>query len=180
MNDATNFSEAAMLKYFEACRGQYESGLALLNALVAGAERMRAMQLAAAHETKAKQAEFARQIAKASSLQDLLILQGALLNEYCLRAVAYWSKLAELSQRTQAEIAAVLRAQGTEALKQAYASAKAPASAPGASESLATVMQSAFAAARGANEAYVNALTRAYPLAPAPKKPAKAATARAT
>ena len=161
MNDATHFTETALAKQFDACRGQFETGLALINALVAGAERMRTMQLEAARETKAKQAEVAAQIAGAKSIQELLVLQAALISEYCMRAVAYWSKLAELARRTQVEMIEIMGRRGSEALKQAEA----------------PVVQSSFDAAREASEAFMKALTSAYPLlAPPPaKKPAKAA-----
>jgi phasin family protein len=178
MDARTNFSETAAIQYFDACRSQFGNGLALINALVAGAERMRKAQVDAAQQVRAKQSEIVTQVANASSIQDLLALQGTLMSEYCRGAVAYWARLAELAQQTQAEIGALVQKQGSDALSRVSASTGAPQSTSGASGSLVTVMQTAFDAARGANEAFVKALTGAYPPAAATKKPAKAAAAR--
>jgi phasin family protein len=175
MDARTNFSETAAIQYFDACRSQFGNGLALINALVAGAERMRKAQVDAAQQVRAKQSEIVTQVANASSMQDLLALQGTLMSEYCRGAVAYWTRLAELAQQTQAEIGALVQKQGSDALSRVSASTGAPQSTSG---SLVTVMQTAFDAARGANEAFAKALTGAYPPATATKKPAKAAAAR--
>jgi phasin family protein len=186
MNDLTKFTETAASQCFDACRSQFEGGLALANALVAGAERMRVIQLAAAQEIQAKHAAIAERSAKASNVQDLLLLQATLMADYCSGALGYWTKLAVLAKETQSELAALAQKQGSEAMQKVSANANAAAAtsagSPGfasavAPESLVKVLQTAYDAARGANEAFVKAFTgAAIPPSTETKKPAKALT----
>ena len=177
MNTPPNIAETAAANCMAACRTQFETGLALVGALAAGSERVREVQLAAARDAQAQTRRIAESLAKATTPQELLTLQGSLVNDYCLGALRYWTSLAELAQRTQVEMAGVLQKKGGQALAQAQA--EAPAAAfPGSTESFAYVMQTAFDAARGANEAFVKALTGAYQPAAAAKKSSKAADAR--
>ena len=173
--DANPLFEGAAGKYFEAWRSQFEGKQGLMHALLTSAERMQKLQLAAAHEIQARHAEIAGQITKVASMQDLLELQRKLANQYYLDAVGYWTKVAALAQETQAEIAGMVQEQGSGALKQILADAPAPVAA-GTPDSLASFMQSAFDAAREANENFVKTLTGTYMPTAAAKKPAKAAT----
>ena len=94
MDTPQKFVEDAAARYLDAFRTQFETGLTLVNALVAGAERVREAQLAAARETRVQHKQVAERVAKTASMQDLLALQSSLLNEYCFGTVRYWSRLA--------------------------------------------------------------------------------------
>jgi phasin family protein len=177
MDTPQRFVEDAAARYFDAFRMQFETGLALVNALVAGAERMREAQLSAARETRVQHKQIAERVAKTTSMQDMLALQSSLLNEYCFGTVRYWSQLAEIGRKTQEDIANIVQQQGKQVLAQAAAENSAIA-LPGTAEPLVAAMQSAFNAARRANESFANALVAgATPPGPA-KKAGKVAAAR--
>ena len=177
MDTPQRFVEDAAARYFDAFRTQFETGLAFVNALVIGAERMREAQLEAARETRVHHKQIAERVAKTTSMQDMLALQSSLLNEYCFGTVRYWSQLAEIGRKTQEDIANVVQQQGKQVLAQAAAENSAIA-LPGTAEPLVAAMQSAFNAARRANESFANALVAgAAPAGPA-KKAAKPAAAR--
>jgi phasin family protein len=177
MDTPQRIVEDAAARYFDAFKTQFETGLALVNALVAGAERMREAQLDAARETRVQHKQIAERVAKTASMQDMLALQSSLLNEYCFGTVRYWSQLAEIGRKTQEDIANIVQRQGKQVLAQAAAENSA-ISLPGTAEPLVAAMQTAFNAARRANESFANALVGGgMPSGPA-KKAAKAAAAR--
>lgn len=176
MDTPQRMVEDAAARYFDAFKTQFETGLALVNALVAGAERMRESQLDAARETRVQHKQIAERVAKTASMQDMLALQSSLLNEYCFGTVRYWSQLAEIGRKTQEDIANIVQQQGKQVLAQAAAENSA-ISLPGTAEPLVAAMQSAFNAARRANESFANALVGGMPSGPA-KKAAKPAAAR--
>jgi phasin family protein len=176
MDTPQKMVENAATLYVDALRTQFETGLALVNALVAGAERIREAQLDAARATRVNHKQIADRVAKTSSMQDLLALQLSLLNEYCFGSVRYWSQLAEIGRKTQEDVAGIVQKQGRQALAQAAAENSAIA-LPGSAEPLVAAMQSAINAARKANESFANALVGAAAPAVA-KKPAKGAHAR--
>ena len=169
--------EDAAARYLDAFRTQFETGLALVNALIAGAERVREAQLAAVRATRVQHKQLAERVAKTASMQDLLALQGSLLNEYCIGSVRYWSQLAEIGRTTQEDIANIAQKQGKQALAQAAAESSAIA-LPVPAEPLVSAMQTAFIAARKANETFANALAGASTPPAAVKKSGKAAHAR--
>ena len=177
MDTPQRFVEDAAARYFDAFRTQFETGLALVNALVSGAERMREAQLEAARETRVHHKQIAERVAKTTSMQDMLALQSSLLNEYCFGTVRYWSQLAEIGRKTQEDIANIVQQQGKQVLAQAAAENSA-ISLPGPAEPLVTAMQSAFNAARRANESFANALVGSSTLPGPAKKAGKAAAAR--
>ena len=177
MDTPQKMVEDVAARYLDAFRTQFETGLALVNALVAGAERVREAQLAAARETRINHKQIAERVAKTASMQDLLALQSSLLNEYCFGTVRYWSHLAEIGRKTQEDIANIAQQQGKQALAQAAAENSAISlSAP--AEPLVAAMQTAFNAARKANETFANALAGASTPPAAVKKSGKAAHAR--
>lgn len=163
--------------YVDALRTQFETGLALVNAVVAGAERIREAQFAAARDTRVNHKQIAERVAKTTSMQDLLALQSSLLSEYCFASVRYWSLLAEIGRKTQEDIANVVQKQGKQVLAQAAAENSA-ISLSGPAEPLVAAMQSAFNAARKANETFANALVGTAASAGASKKTSKSAGAR--
>jgi phasin family protein len=177
MDTPQRFVEDAAARYFDAFRTQFETGLALVNALVAGAERMREAQLDAARETRVHHKQIAERVAKTTSMQDMLALQSSLLNEYCFGMVRYWSQLAEIGRKTQEDIANIVQRQGKQVLAQAAAENSAIA-LPGTAEPLVAAMQSAFNAARRANESFANALVGGGMSSGPAKKAGKAAAAR--
>jgi len=177
MDTPQRFVEDAAARYLDAFRMQFETGLALVNALVAGAERVREAQLTAARDTRVQHKQIAERVAKTSSLQDLLALQSSLLNEYCFGTVRYWSQLAEIGRKTQEDVANIVHKQGKQVLAQASAESSA-ISLPVPAEPLVSAMQSAFNAARRANESFANALIGASTPAAIVKKTGKTAGAR--
>ena len=176
MSERTDPMKEAASNYLDACRSQFDNGVALVNALVGAAERIRAFQMEAVREAQAKYAEVSGQFTQASSVQDVMALEGAFIKDYSASVVGYWTRLAEILQQAQGEITGILDKQRSETLEQASLSAKAPASFYAAPEQLISVMQTAFDAARGANEAFVKAIAGMHPPA-AKKKPAKSAAA---
>jgi phasin family protein len=158
MDTPQRIVENAAALYVDALRTQFETGLALVNALVAGAERIREAQLDAARATRVNHKQIAERVAKTTSMQDLLALLLSLLNEYCFGSVHYWSQLAEIGRKTQEDVASIVQKQGRQALAQAAAENSAIA-LPGSAEPLVAAMQSAINAARRANESFANALT---------------------
>lgn len=177
MDTPQKIVEDAAARYLDAFRTQFETGLALVNALVAGAERIREAQLAAARETRVHHEQLAERVGKTASMQDLLALQSSLLSEYCFGTARYWSQLAEIGRETQEDIANVVQKQGKQVLAQAAAENSAIA-LPGSAEPLVSAMQTAFNAARKANESFANALVGTGTSAAAAKKSGKVAAAR--
>ena len=177
MDTPQQIVEDVAARYLDAFRTQLETGLALVNALVAGAERVREAQLAAARDTRVQHKQIADRVAKTASMQDLLALQSSLLNEYCFGTVRYWSQLAEIGRRTQEDITNIAQQQGKQVLAQAAAESSAISlSAP--AEPLVAAMQTAFNAARRANESFANALVGIGTPAAAAKKSGKTPHAR--
>lgn len=156
--DLNQITEDAAVKYLDAYRSQFQNNLALAQAVLAGAERMRSIQLAAARDAQASQGSIAKKITKDSSMQDLLTLQTSLLSNYCVDAMSYWTKVGEVVQQTQSEIAAMMEAQGKEALKQGFVTPPS-SSAADSPDSLSAFMQSTFSAGQRANEMFIKALT---------------------
>jgi phasin family protein len=157
MDTPQKIVDSAAAFYVDALRTQFETGLALVNALVAAAERIREAQLNAARETRVNHKQIAERVAKTTSMQDLLALQLSLLNEYCFGSARYWSQLADIGRKTQEDIANVAQKLSRQALVQAAAESSA-ISLPGPAEPLVAAMQSAFDAARRANESFASAL----------------------
>ena len=177
MDTPQRIVEDAAARYVDAFRMQFETGLALVGALVAGAERVREAQLTAARDTRVQHKQIAERVAKTTSMQDMMALQSSLLNEYCFGVVRYWSQLAEIGRKTQEDVANIVQKQGKQVLAQASAETSA-ISLPAPAEPLVSAMQSAFNAARRANESFANALIGAAAPAAAAKKPGKAGSAR--
>ena len=178
MDTPQRIVEDAAARYFDAFKTQFETGLALVNALIAGAERMREAQLTAARETRVQHKQIAERVAKTASIQDMLALQSSLLNEYCFGTVRYWSQLAEIGRKTQEDIANIVQTQGKQVLAQAAATENSAISLPGPAEPLVSAMQTAFNAARRANESFANALIGVGTPAAAARKSGKAAHTR--
>ena len=174
MDTPQKIVENAATLYVDALRAQFETGLALVNAVVTGAERIREAQFAAARDTRVNHKQIAERVAKTTSMQDLLALQSSLLSEYCFASVRYWAQLAEIGRQTQEDVANVVQKQGKQVLAQAAAENSA-ISLPGPAEPLAQAMQTAFNAARRANETFANALVGVAAPAEAAKKSAKPA-----
>ena len=177
MDTPQKIVDDAAARYLEALKTQFETGLALLNALVAGAERVRAAQLTAARDTRVEHKQIAERVAKTASLQDMIALQSSLLNEYCFGSMRYWSQLAEIGRKTQEDIVNVVQKQGKQVLAQAAAESSA-ISLPVPAEPLVAAMQTAFNAARKANESFANALVAAGAPVATTKKPGKHTHAR--
>jgi phasin family protein len=177
MDTPQQMVEQVASRYLDAFRTQFESGLALVNAFVACAERVREAQLAAARDTRVHHKQIAERAAKTTSMQDLLVLQSSLLNEYCFGTVRYWSQLAEIGRKTQEDIANIVQQQGKQALAQAAAENTAIA-LPGTAEPLVAAMQTAFNAARRANESFANALVSGAGHTVPAKKSGKSGAAR--
>ena len=96
-------------QYLDACKVQYETSLQLLNAIVAGAERMREAQVAAARETQGQQRRVIEALGQTGDGRQLLALEGQVFSDYVSGCLQCWSKLAELAQQTQAELMQIVQ-----------------------------------------------------------------------
>lgn len=142
-------------QYVDACKLQFETGLELLNAMVAGAERIREVQLASARETHEQQQRAAQASASASDVQQLLALEQKLLTDYVSGALQYWTSVGQIAQQTQAEMLKVMQ--------RGWGQAGLPEFRPAmmAGEPAADAMRSAMEAARNASETMMKAWSTA-------------------
>ncbi len=160
MNGPKKVTEDPSAGVFDACKLQFKAGLAVVDTLVAGSERMREMQLAAARETETRNREIAGEIGKARSMQDLVELQTRLINAHAQSVMGYWTKMAALTQQTQSELNKLVQDECSGAL--AAMPATGGKSAAGAAP-LASVFESSLEATRRANEAFIAAWSKAIP-----------------
>jgi phasin family protein len=107
---------AALVQPFSAAAPQafafYKTGfdtwLALVNATLSGAERVRMAQLATDVETQGENHRAAADTAAARDLPGLMAVQSGLARAYMEGWMRYWSAVGEAMQSTQAEVARIL------------------------------------------------------------------------
>lgn len=117
--DPQNF--AALVQPFSAAAPQafalYKAGfdtwLALCNAALSGAERIRMAQLATDVETLGENHRAAVDTAAATDLPGIMAVQAGLTRAYLEGWMRYWSAVGESMQSTQAEVARILSARAT-------------------------------------------------------------------
>jgi hypothetical protein len=106
-------AQAALATFSQQCldawKLQYETSLQLLNAIVAGADRMREAQLAAVREMQGQQRRLVESLGKGGGGQALLAFDGKAMSDYVNGCLQHWSKLAELSQQTQADLMRIVQ-----------------------------------------------------------------------
>ncbi len=143
-------------QWFEACRMPFDTWLELNNATMSCTERM----LAFTSETQSQIRSAAEALAKARDPQEAMSLQGMLMNAYWQGFLQYWKNIAELAQKNQMECAQILERR----CAQAGGGWKPGGSAAGQglAGSMSSGMQSAFEAARKANDAILHAWTSGF------------------
>lgn len=140
---------------FKACRGGFDTWLALSNAALAGAEKMQMAQLEADVETQTRNRTAALGMADCRDLSGLFALQSSLATAYMESALRYWTTLAQLAQQTNAEIAKLVTAR-CEEWGRSVQSALPEAS--GATEAMPQPFVIAFEAARASQEAMMKSI----------------------
>jgi hypothetical protein len=143
-NDATQ-------QWFTACRSGFDTWLALCNATLAGADRMRMAQLEAGVETQTRNRSAALAAGDCRDMGALLALQSNLATAYLESAMRCSKSLADLAQQTNAEIARVLAARCDEWGR--LMGVALPAA--GAPEAMQQPFVIAFEAARASQEAMI-------------------------
>ena len=144
-------------QWFDACRMPFDTWLELSNATMSCAERM----LASTGETQSQIRGAAEALAKAKDPQEAVSLQGMLMTACWQGLLQYWKNVAELAQKNQLECARILERRCMQAGASLGESWKPGGGATGQSltESMSSGMQSAFDAARKANDAILKAWT---------------------
>lgn len=141
---------------FEACKAQMDTMVELTSATLSAMERT---AQAATRETQAQLHAVAEALGKAKDLPDIISMQGTLSMTCWEGTLRFWKSLAELAQQNQNELAQIM----TRRCGQAGETWKIGAAAPGEgmAGTFAAGIQSAFEAARTANDAMLKAWTSA-------------------
>jgi phasin family protein len=148
---------AAADQWFKVCRSGFDSWLALSNAALAGAERMRMVQLEADVETQTRNRDAALGVADCRDMSGLLALQSNLATAYMESAMRYWKTLSELAQQTNAEVARLFTARCDEWSRSVQGAL--PLGTPvSASEAMPPPFVIAFEAARASQEAMMKSI----------------------
>jgi len=95
---------------FSLYKSGFDTWLALANAALAGAERIRMTQLATDVETLGENRRAAVDGAAARDVPDLMAVQAGLARAYLEGWMRYWAAVAEAMQSTQAEVGRILSA----------------------------------------------------------------------
>jgi len=148
-----NMPNFAPEQWFETCRMPFDTWLELSNATMSCAERM----LAFTSETQSQIRAAAAALAKAKDPQEAVSLQGMLMTACWQGTLQYWKHVAELAQKNQLECAKILERRCTQASGSWMPAGGA--SGQNLTESMSSGMQSAFDAARKANDAILKAWT---------------------
>lgn len=99
---------AAAPQAFAFYKAGFDTWLALLNAALSGAERIRMTQLATDVETLGENHRAALEGSQARDLPGLLAVQAGLTRAYMDGWLRYWSAVGEAMQSTQAEVGRIL------------------------------------------------------------------------
>ena len=102
-------------QFFTTPNLEFGTPLKLMNAMAAGFERLREIQLEAAREIQAHQQQVGQVLAKGGDGKQLFALQAGLMNDYMSGCVKYWTRLAEAGQQTQAELTRIVQQSGQKA-----------------------------------------------------------------
>ena len=140
-------------KWADAYRQQYELALDLADAMLAGAERLQAAQLAAAREIQAQNRKSADALAGVTDLRALLAAQGTLAGTQWQAAMRRLSGMAEIVQKTNIDCARILESRGLRLGENWKGVAAVP---PG---EMPAAWNSALEAARVSGETMMRALT---------------------
>ena len=143
-------------KWADAYRQQYELALDLADAMLAGAERLQAAQLAAAREIQAQNRKSADALAGVTDLRALLAAQGTLAGTQWQAAMRRLSGMAEIVQKTNVDCARILESRCLRLGENWKHVAAAPQYATG---EMPAAWKSALEAARMSGEAMMRALT---------------------
>ena len=142
-------------QWFKAYRAGFDILLAVSNAALAGAERMRMAQLEADVETQTRNRTAAIEVGQCRDVQGLVALQSNLATAYMESAMRYGNTFAQLAQQTNAEIAKLLTARYEEWNR--FVSSALPAGgAPGAAQQ---PFAMALEAARASQEAMMKSFS---------------------
>jgi len=144
-------------QFIDAFKTQAQLNLVFMNALVTGAEQVRAVQLEAARETEAQIGRVAKQVGDVHTFQELLTLQTTLLDDCRRGTVDYWTKLAKAAQQTQIDIAARVQETSNRAFSHDLPNSSESAM-PASIQPFTTIVESVFKAASDANAAMLKAI----------------------
>jgi hypothetical protein len=101
-------------RWVAAYRANLDTLLAVTNAMLAGAEKMRMAQLATDVETQTQNRQAAKEVAASSDVPGLVAAQSHLSGAYSEGYARYWSMMLEAAQQTHAEIVRILAARAAE------------------------------------------------------------------
>jgi hypothetical protein len=151
-------------QWVAAYKANLDTLLAIANAALAGAEKMRMAQLATDVETQTQNRQVAKEVASSSDVPGLVAAQSHLSGAYSEGYVRYWSMMLEAAQQTQAEIARILAARAAEMneeMRKAFGGAGA-GTIPALPEQMAQMIE----VARSQQEAMLKAVSSLATLAP--------------
>lgn len=150
-------------QWLAAYKANLDTLLAITNAALAGAEKMRMAQLATDVETQTQNRKVATEVAASSDVPGLLAAQSQLSGAYSEGYMRYWSMMLEAAQQTHAEIARILAARAAEMndeMRKAFGGA-------GSMPALPKEMAQMIELARSQHEAVLKAVSSLATLAPA-------------
>lgn len=113
---------------FAVCKTALDTWLAVTNAALSGAERIRMAQLATDVETMGQNHRAAIDLAASKDLPGVFAVQAGLARAYLDGCTRYWTAVAEAMQATQAEMTDILSARAGNATGAAPRAAVRPAS----------------------------------------------------
>ncbi|MCL4801429.1 MAG: phasin family protein [Burkholderiales bacterium] len=157
-------------RWLAAYKANLDTLLALANAALAGAEKMRMAQLAADVETQTQNRQAAKEVTTSRDVPGVLAAQSHLSNAYAEGYVRYWAMMLEAARQTNADIARILAARAAEMgdeLRHAFGAAAAVPGIPAQAAQL-------LALARGQQEAMLKAVSALAPQAAPGAKPGSA------
>lgn len=168
---APNWAPAAE-QWFKAYRTTFDTLLALTNAALAGAERMRMAQLEADVATQTENRGSALAAADCGDINALFAVQSQLAQAYTSGALKYWATIAEAAQQTNQEMVRILTARAADFGALAALPGMVPAQPSAA-------MRQPFLAAFEAARASQEAIMRSFAAFATPDKPAEKGAAKA-
>lgn len=149
-------------QWLAAYKANLDTLLAISNAALAGAEKMRMAQLAADVETQTQNRQVAKELAASGDVPGVLAAQSQLSGAYSEGYMRYWSMMLEAAQQTHAEIARILSARAAEIGDEMRRAVGGPAPMPALPDALARMLE----VARSQHEAVLKAVNALATLAP--------------
>ncbi|MDR2689431.1 MAG: phasin family protein [Azoarcus sp.] len=167
-------------QFAAANKANIETLLSLTNGVFANAERLAALNLNTARSVLEDSVSSIKSLLSAKDVQELISLQGSLVQPLLEKSVAYARSVYEIASQGQEEVGKVLEVQLAE-LNKGVTSAldKAAKSAPAGSDVAVAAVKSAIAAANSAYDNFSKAVKQATEIAEANVAAATNATVKA-